>query len=263
MPNLASSGARTPDCFNPFRTVVRLPFRADHPQGGPGLRFQSRPLFSRPTCQRSEIAAQSSELWLRHCCLGPFLEQARGKSVWEADRSDVTAFHKTRRNGKATNRIARTSWNRSVATLDKLYRWGVEEGLINQSPFSYRQVWKRAHGGGQRQHRIGERLSGPLPAGSNATLWTQRADSIHYREWLLIRHGFARCSHILRTRFLSACSTIAFLIQRRPSVWPKPVARILLHRRFRFASLIGAQMHASPVATDRCGKQPSSKPKRC
>lgn len=83
-------------------------------------------------------------IWVR------FLEQARGKSVWEADRSDVIAFHKTRRNGKAANRIAGTSWNRSVAALDKLYRWGVEEGLISQSPFSYRQVWKRAYGAGQR-----------------------------------------------------------------------------------------------------------------
>lgn len=82
-------------------------------------------------------------VWVR------FLEEARSKSVWEADRSDVTAFHTTRRNGKATNRIAGTSWNRSVATLDKLYRWGVEEGLITQSPFSYRQVWKRARGGRQ------------------------------------------------------------------------------------------------------------------
>jgi len=83
-------------------------------------------------------------IWVR------FLEQARGKSVWQADRSDVIAFHNTRRNGKAANRIAGTSWNRAVAALDKLYRWGVEEGLISQSPFSYRQVWKRTYGGGQR-----------------------------------------------------------------------------------------------------------------
>lgn len=83
-------------------------------------------------------------VWIR------FLEQARRKSVWEADRSDVTAFHKTRRHGNAANRIAGTSWNRAVAALDKLYRWGIEEGLVNQSPFSYRQVWKRTYGGGQR-----------------------------------------------------------------------------------------------------------------
>jgi site-specific recombinase XerD len=83
-------------------------------------------------------------VWVR------FLEQARNKSLWDADRTDVTAFHTVRRNAEATNRIAGSSWNRSVAALDKLYRWGVEEGLITQSPFSYRQVWKRPYGGGSR-----------------------------------------------------------------------------------------------------------------
>jgi site-specific recombinase XerD len=83
-------------------------------------------------------------VWIR------FLEQARRKSVWDADRSDVIAFHKARRNGTAANRVAGASWNHAVAALDKLYRWGSEEGLIHQSPFRYRQVWRRTYGGGQR-----------------------------------------------------------------------------------------------------------------
>lgn len=83
-------------------------------------------------------------VWIR------FLEQVRGKSVWDADRSDVIAFHKTRRNGTAANRVVGASWNRAVAALDKLYRWGMEEGLIRQSPFRYRQVWKRTYSSAQR-----------------------------------------------------------------------------------------------------------------
>ncbi len=31
----------------------------------------------------------------------------------------------------------------AVAALDKLYRWAVERGIISQSPFAYRDVWRR------------------------------------------------------------------------------------------------------------------------
>lgn len=34
-----------------------------------------------------------------------------------------------------------------MATLDKLYRWAVEEGLVAQSPFTYRDVWRRMPSG--------------------------------------------------------------------------------------------------------------------
>lgn len=80
-------------------------------------------------------------VWVR------FLEQARSKSVWNADRSDVMAFYSVRRAGEAATRISGVSWNRSVAALEKLYLWGVEERLIPESPFSYRRVWRRTHGG--------------------------------------------------------------------------------------------------------------------
>ena len=80
-------------------------------------------------------------VWVR------FLEQARSKSVWEADGSDVTAFHRLRRNGEAATRISGISWNRSVAALEKLYLWGVEETLLTQSPFRHRQIWRRGYGG--------------------------------------------------------------------------------------------------------------------
>ena len=80
-------------------------------------------------------------VWLR------FLADARGKTVWQADADDVAAYHRARRRSDAEFRISASSWNRAVASLDKLYRWAEREGLVERSPFTHRQVWRRAHGG--------------------------------------------------------------------------------------------------------------------
>lgn len=80
-------------------------------------------------------------VWLR------FLEHARMTSVWSVSHDDVIAFHGTRRRSGASHCISASSWNRSVASLDKLYRWGVEHELIASSPFRHRQVWRRGYGG--------------------------------------------------------------------------------------------------------------------
>ena len=80
-------------------------------------------------------------VWLR------FLEQARAKAIWSVSHEDVVAFHGTRRRSGASHRISASSWNRSVASLDKLYRWGVELELMAASPFRHRQVWRRGFGG--------------------------------------------------------------------------------------------------------------------
>ncbi len=84
-------------------------------------------------------------IWLR------FLADARDKTVWAADREDVKAFHRARRRGEAGSRISAASWNRSVAAMDKLYEWGVSEGLLSSGPFTHREVWRRnrARGGSQ------------------------------------------------------------------------------------------------------------------
>ena len=76
-------------------------------------------------------------VWVR------FLDEARAKIVWQATREDVDAYHRARRHDDAANRISAASWNRAVAALDKLYRWAVEDGLMAQSPFTYRDVWRR------------------------------------------------------------------------------------------------------------------------
>ena len=80
-------------------------------------------------------------VWVR------FLDEARSKSVWQATREDVDAYHRARRHDDAANRISAASWNRAVAALDKLYRWGVEDRIISQSPFTYRDVWRRLPSG--------------------------------------------------------------------------------------------------------------------
>jgi site-specific recombinase XerD len=88
-------------------------------------------------------------VWLR------FLAEACGKTVWSAERTDVTAFHRARRRADAGFRISAASWNRSVASLEKLYRWAELEGLVASTPFTHRDVWRRGHGG--RRARIAAR----------------------------------------------------------------------------------------------------------
>ena len=60
-----------------------------------------------------------------------FLAERRGgKSVWQADRQDVIAFHRARRLTDGPGQIAASSWNRSVTALEKFYGWAWEEGLV-------------------------------------------------------------------------------------------------------------------------------------
>lgn len=80
-------------------------------------------------------------VWVR------FLASARGKSVWQADTDDVGAYHRARRRSDAEFRVSASTWNRAIASLDKLYRWAEREGLIERTPFTHRQVWRSSHGG--------------------------------------------------------------------------------------------------------------------
>jgi site-specific recombinase XerD len=80
-------------------------------------------------------------VWVR------FLDEVRAKTVWQAMREDVDAYHRARRHDEAANRISAASWNRAIAALDKLYRWAVEEELVKQIPFTYRDVWRRLPSG--------------------------------------------------------------------------------------------------------------------
>lgn len=84
-------------------------------------------------------------VWVR------FLSEACGKSVWQGHRRDVLAYHRVRRRAEAGQRISAASWNRSVACLDRLYRWGVHEGLASEAPFTHRSIWRQAYGGRRAQ----------------------------------------------------------------------------------------------------------------
>lgn len=76
-----------------------------------------------------------------------FLAEACGKTVWLAERANVAAFHRARRRADAGFRISAASWNRSVASLEKLYRWAELDGLVASTPFTHRDVWRQRHGG--------------------------------------------------------------------------------------------------------------------
>ena len=47
------------------------------------------------------------------------------------------------------------SWNRAVASLEKLYRWAELERLVAAAPFTHRIIWRQGHGG--RRARMASR----------------------------------------------------------------------------------------------------------
>jgi len=90
--------------------------------------------------------ARDIVVWMRFLA-----EHRNGKSVWQADRDDIAAFHRVRRLSEPPYRISAASWNRAVAALDKLYRWARDEKLISEMPFTYRQSWVRSVPNGSLQ----------------------------------------------------------------------------------------------------------------
>jgi site-specific recombinase XerD len=101
--------------------------------------FRSCPTMGVRSLNSLRAYARDIAVWMR------FLEERRdGKSLWAADRNDITAFHEARRLAEPPCRVSAASWNRMIAALDKLYRWAVEEKIITSAPFTYRQVWSRA-----------------------------------------------------------------------------------------------------------------------
>jgi len=98
--------------------------------------FRACPTMGVRSMHSVKAYARDILTWLR------FLKERRGgKTVWQADREDVAAYHAARRLSAVPHRISAASWNRNIAALEKLYRWGVEEELIRATPFTYRHVW--------------------------------------------------------------------------------------------------------------------------
>lgn len=105
--------------------------------------FLDLPLSGVPSRHSLRAYAYDVAVWVR------FLAAACGKHVWAAGREDVAGFHRARRREDAGTRISAASWNRAVAALEKLYRWGEAEGLVAQTPFTHRAIWRRGHAGGR------------------------------------------------------------------------------------------------------------------
>ena len=101
-------------------------------------------------------------VWLR------YLEQARENSIWTVSHDDLIAFHGARRQSAASHRISAETWNRSIASLDKLYRWGVDQKLISVSPFRHRKVWRGSING--RRAALVDRNMAYEPAGARSNI---------------------------------------------------------------------------------------------
>lgn len=104
--------------------------------------FRACPTMGVRALNSVEAYARDILTWLR------FLADRRGgKTLWQADREDIAAFHAARRRSQPPHRISAASWNRCIAALEKLYQWAQEEALIATRPFSYRRVWRHPDGG--------------------------------------------------------------------------------------------------------------------
>ncbi|ADY68003.1 tyrosine-type recombinase/integrase [Agrobacterium tumefaciens] len=97
-----------------------------------------------------------------------FLSEACAKTIWQADRHDVLAYHRLRRRADAGQRISAASWNRAVACLDRLYRWGMQEGLIAEAPFTHRSIWRQGYAG--RRSQVAARNDAYEPAARRANV---------------------------------------------------------------------------------------------
>ncbi|WP_328308419.1 site-specific integrase [Streptomyces sp. NBC_00442] len=109
----------------------------------------NRFLWSLPT-----LGVRSANSWRAYALdlltWGRFLQEHRGKTLWHADRDDVTAFHRARRvSPDPTQVVSASTWNRGVAALDKFYTWAVDEALIERTPFKYYESSRRTGPGQQ------------------------------------------------------------------------------------------------------------------
>lgn len=60
----------------------------------------------------------------------------------DADNRHLTHYRQIRRGDDAekhNTKISGSSWNRALAALERLYRFAVEEGWIDRTPFRYRE----------------------------------------------------------------------------------------------------------------------------
>ncbi len=108
-------------------------FVRELPEGGESDR---RPQYS----EHSWLAtARDIEQWLE------FLREQRNGISWlDASLADTRAYKRYRlSSGPLRNRLSAKSWNRHLNSVDKLYRWAVEEKIVDRAPFRYRTLMVR------------------------------------------------------------------------------------------------------------------------
>jgi site-specific recombinase XerD len=94
-----------------------------------------------------------------------FLSENRGGTSWrQASPEDRAAFQRWRRVDPAGPRVAATTWDREVATVNQFYGWAVRSGLAFSNPILSRPV---------HRHRPGARGVGGVAEG-----WTP-AEATH------------------------------------------------------------------------------------
>lgn len=143
--------------------VDGMPFFLDHDgkyDGDLNRFFRACPTMGVRSRESLRAYAHDILTWMR------FLNERRGgKRLWQADSDDVIAFHHARRLSQPPFCISASTWNRALAALDKLYRWGLEVSLITVSPFRYNITFRRGDGRGTSKileaNRARERAARP------------------------------------------------------------------------------------------------------
>jgi hypothetical protein len=72
-------------------------------------------------------------------------ERCGGKKLLDAALDDVRLYYRTRRM-TGVHSVDPTTWNRSIAALDKFFQWAVEQKLIAAVPFTYKTVTRHLPG---------------------------------------------------------------------------------------------------------------------
>lgn len=67
-----------------------------------------------------------------------FLYEARGgKPIWACDGADLRAYKRSRLGAEGPARVKTSTWDRSIAALDKWVAWSMDAGLLEHEPFRY------------------------------------------------------------------------------------------------------------------------------
>lgn len=124
---------------------------------------------------------------------GRWLLEARGgRTLWEVTVDDLRAYYALRRVRDTEHKVSKETWNRTVAALQRLYQWALEEGLVRALPFRYRVVEAWQQGGGTGGGDAPEGATAPArrnlarERGTSGTLAPRHVSMAEFRFWLRV-----------------------------------------------------------------------------